>query len=106
MKIRNLDKTSTRYKYQKQEETQYIFLIIFRSAIAEERSAKRSGPDRLYIGASDFNQKLTLSETMSYTTYFLAFQLCVTLCFSGSYCQAPFFKEITILKDYFVSMTF
>uniref|UniRef100_A0A8C3YST3 Interferon gamma n=1 Tax=Catagonus wagneri TaxID=51154 RepID=A0A8C3YST3_9CETA len=42
---------------------------------------------------------------MSYTTYFLAFQLCVILCFSGSYGQAPFFKEITILKEYFNAST-
>ncbi|XP_022427303.1 interferon gamma [Monodon monoceros] len=38
---------------------------------------------------------------MKYTSYFLAFQLCVILGSSGSYCQAPFFKEIQNLKEYF-----
>eukprot|EP00069_Balaena_mysticetus_P022445 bmy_14385T0 len=38
---------------------------------------------------------------MKYTSYFLAFQLCVILGSSGSYCQAPFFEEIKDLKEYF-----
>nr|ABF82436.1 interferon-gamma precursor [Ailuropoda melanoleuca] len=38
---------------------------------------------------------------MNYTSYILAFQLCVILCSSGYYCQAMFFKEIENLKEYF-----
>ncbi|XP_035974537.1 interferon gamma [Halichoerus grypus] len=38
---------------------------------------------------------------MNFTSYILAFQLCVILCSSGYYCQAMFFKEIENLKEYF-----
>ncbi|XP_006205897.1 interferon gamma isoform X1 [Vicugna pacos] len=38
---------------------------------------------------------------MNYTSYILAFQLCVILGSSGCYCQAPFFDEIENLKKYF-----
>ncbi|KAM8942268.1 interferon gamma [Lycaon pictus] len=38
---------------------------------------------------------------MNYTSYILAFQLCVILCSSGCNCQAMFFKEIENLKEYF-----
>ncbi|KAF5928286.1 hypothetical protein HPG69_014891 [Diceros bicornis minor] len=81
---------------------QYTLLIVGRSAIRKERSAKSLGPDQLKTGATDFNcVGLTLSETMNYTSFILAFQLCVILGSSSYYCQAVFFKEIENLKEYF-----
>ncbi|NP_001277095.1 interferon gamma precursor [Pteropus alecto] len=38
---------------------------------------------------------------MNYTSYILAFQLCVILGSSSCYCQATFLKEIENLKEYF-----
>nr|ABS29000.1 interferon-gamma [Rhinoceros unicornis] len=38
---------------------------------------------------------------MKYTSYILAFQLCVILGSPSYYCQAAFFKEIENLKEYF-----
>ncbi|XP_062932166.1 interferon gamma [Cynocephalus volans] len=38
---------------------------------------------------------------MNYTSYILAFQLCILLSSSSCYCQATFLKEIDNLKDYF-----
>lgn len=107
MKIRNPDETPIGYKYQQQKETQYIFLIVFRLATQRERSAESFGPDWLDTEATDFNDfGLTLSKTMKYTSYILAFQLCVILGFSSYFCQATSIREIENLKEYFVSMTF
>lgn len=86
---------------------QYTFLIIGRSAIRRERLAKSFGSDQLNTGATDFTDfGLTLSQTMNYTSYILALQLCVILGSSSSYCQATLLKETDNLKEYFVSMIF
>ncbi|XP_020008231.1 interferon gamma [Castor canadensis] len=42
---------------------------------------------------------------MNYTSYILAFQLCIILGSSSCYCQATFFKEIENLKEYFNAST-
>lgn len=107
MKIRNPDETSIRYKNQPQKARQYTLLIAGRAAIRKERSAEALGPDQLSTEVTAFNYLgLTLSETMNYTSFILAFQLCAILGSSTYYCQAAFFKEIENLKEYFVSMTF
>ncbi|KAL0611973.1 Interferon gamma, partial [Plecturocebus cupreus] len=72
------------------------------SAIRRERSAKSSGPDQLDTRTTDFNfSGLALSETMKYTSYILAFQLCIVLGSLGCYCQDPYVKEAENLKKYF-----
>ncbi|KAM5287878.1 interferon gamma [Ctenodactylus gundi] len=38
---------------------------------------------------------------MNYTSYFLAFQLCILLGSSGCYCDYMFLKEVEELKEYF-----
>ncbi|XP_004386474.2 interferon gamma [Trichechus manatus latirostris] len=79
----------------------HIVLIISGATIRKERSAESFGPDHLNTGAtncSDFG--LTLSETMNYASYIIAFQLCLILGFSSCCCQSTVLAEIQNLKKY------